>query len=396
MQPIRAGIVGAGFAANYHVECLERVHGVHVEIAGVTSLRKESREAFAAQRGLKAFDSVEDMLDSIDLLDICSPPYAHQPQALAALRAGKHVLIEKPLTGCFGPADDAAQASFYGNQAPKQPMLDAVMQSMGELRDAADKAGVVCGYAENFVYAPSVQKERDVLEKTGAQILRMLGEESHNGSASPVYGIWKFAGGGSLVGKGCHPYGAILYLKRVEGLTRTGQPLRPATVSARIHEITRLPNYDDKGFIRTDYRDIEDYGFMHITFDDGTVADVLTCEMVLGGIYDYLEVFANNHRVRCRLNPNDLMDLYTPDQPAFQDVYTVEKISTKIGWSPCAPDENFTMGYYWEMQDFLECAANGVTPQCDLGLGIDCMSTVYAAYVSAEKKGAEVEIPRIA
>ena len=102
------------------------------------------------------------------------------------------------------------------------------------------------GYAENFVYAPSVQKEREIIEKTGAQILRMTGEESHNGSASPVYGIWRFAGGGSLIGKGCHPLGGMLYLKRVEGLARDGKPIRPGAVSrARTHQITRLPGYRD-------------------------------------------------------------------------------------------------------------------------------------------------------
>lgn len=392
---MRVGIVGAGFAANYHVECLERVHGVHVDLTGVTSLRKQSRESFAARRGLKAFDSVDDMLDAIDVLDICAPPYVHRELVLKAAHAGKHVIVEKPLDGYFGPVDEAEQENFYGNRAPKEPMLAAVLEQFQEMAEAVKRAGIMCGYAENFVYAPSVQKEREVLEKTGAQILRMIGEESHNGSASPVYGIWRFAGGGSLVGKGCHPFGAILYLKRVEGQVRSGKPIRPATVSARTHELTRLPNYEDKGFLRTDYRDIEDYGLMHITFDDGTIADVITCEMVLGGIYDYLEVFANNHRVRCRLNPNNLMDLYTPDGPAFEDVYTVEKISTKTGWSPCAPDENFTMGYYWEMQDFLECAATGRTPQCDLSLGIDCMTTIYAAYVSAERNGAEIEVPKV-
>ena len=46
-------------------------------------------------------------------------------------------------------------------------------------------------YAENWVYAPAVQKEREIVVKTGAQILRMIGEESHSGSHSPSYGIWR-------------------------------------------------------------------------------------------------------------------------------------------------------------------------------------------------------------
>jgi hypothetical protein len=99
----------------------------------------------------------------------------------------------------------------------------------------------------------------------------------------------------------------MLYLKRIEGLARNGKPIRPKSVTSRTHQITRLKNYQDKGLIRTDYHDIEDYGFMHVTFDDGTIADVMTSELVLGGIYDFVEVFANNHRTRCQISPVGLM-----------------------------------------------------------------------------------------
>jgi predicted dehydrogenase len=220
-----------------------------------------------------------------------------------------------------------------------------------------------------------------------------MGEESHNGSWSPVYGIWRYSGGGSLIGKGCHPLSAMLYLKRVEGLTGRGSPIRPVRVSARTHELTRLPNYENKGFLRTDYHDVEDYGFMHVTFEDGTVADVITSEVVLGGIYDYVEVFANNHRTRCKLNPTGLLDTFNPKADQYADIYTIEKISTKEGWSQAAPDEYFTMGYQGEFQDFVTCAANGQAPQSGLQLALDTTATIYAAYVSDECRGQEVEIP---
>ena len=391
-EKLRIGLIGTGFAGDFHVRTLRRVYGTEVEIAGVTSLRAASREAFGAKWGIPVFDSPAAMLDRIDVLDVCSPPYAHEEQIVAAAEAGKHIICEKPLTGAFGPPGAAA---FYGDRAPKEPMLREVIERLKRIKRAVEERGVVFGYAENFVYAPGIQKEREVIEKTKCQILRMTGEESHNGSASPVYGIWSKAGGGSLIGKGCHPLGGIFYLKRVEGLAREGRPIRPATVSARVHELTRLPNYDDLQLIRTDYRDIEDYGFMHITFEDGTVADVLTSEVVLGGIYDYVEVFANNHRSRSRLSPAGLMDLYNPRGEAFKDIYLTEKVSTQEGWSFAAPDEFFTMGYQGEIQDFVTAAAGGAAPQSDLELALDTTAAIYAAYVSAEKRGAEIEVERL-
>lgn len=392
MQTVRVGIVGAGMAGAFHVECLRRVYGVQVEIAGVTSLRAESRQAFGAKHGVPVYNSLEAMLDHVDVVDICSPPAAHAGGMLLAAQEGKHLICEKPLTGYFGPEGDE---SFRGNVYPKAEMLESVLATLEEIARVVGRTGKTFGYAENFVYGPAIQKERQVVEHSKAMILRMLGEESHNGSHAPYYGIWRFGGGGSFIGKGCHPLGAILYLKRVEGLARFGRPIRPASVSARTHELTRLPSYEDRGFIRTNYLDIEDSGWMHVVFEDGTFGDVVTGEVVLGGIYDYVEVFANNHRTRCRLSPTDLTDLYNPKGEQLQGLYLMEKISTQEGWVNAAPDENFTMGYQAEIQDFIACAADGTQPQSDLGLAIDCTAAIYAAYLSAERKGAEVEIPRV-
>jgi predicted dehydrogenase len=380
-------------AGRFHVECLRRAYGVRVELAGVTSRRKESRAAFGKSHSIPVFEDAAAMLDKIDILDICSPPYAHEEAILAAASAGKAIICEKPLTGYFGPPN--AGEKYRGDKDSKQKMLDDTIARLQGIAKAVRKSKSVFGYAENFVYAPSVQKEREIIEKTDAQVLRMTGEESHNGSASPVYGIWRFGGGGSLIGKGCHPLGGMLYLKRREGIARNGKPIRPRSVSARTHQLTRLPSYQDRSLLRTDYHDIEDYGFMHVTFEDGTVADVLTSEVVLGGIYDYIEVFANNHRTRCRISPTGLVDAYNPRGEQFKDVYLIEKASTKEGWSPAAPDENFTMGYQGEMQDFVTCAAQRAQPQSDLDLALDTTATIYAAYVSDEKRGAEIEIPQL-
>ena len=389
---VRVGIVGAGFAARFHVECLCRVYGVGVELAGVTSLRAESRERFGREHGLRVYESVRAMAGDVDVLDVCSPAYAHEEGILAAVAAGKGVMCEKPLSGFFGAPGDAG---FRGDLAPKAEMLEAVVERLRRIAAAVRQAGGFFGYGENFVYAPSIQKECEIIRKTGAQVLRVLGEESHNGSGSPVYGIWRFAGGGSLVGKGCHPLGGLLYLKQVEGLARNGQPIRPVAVTARTHQITRLPAYRNAGFIRTDYHDIEDYGWIHVVFEDGMVGDVISSEIVLGGVYNYVEVFANNHRTRCHLSPAGLMDTYNPRGEQYKDIYLVEKVSTKEGWCPAAPDENFTIGYQAEMQDFVACAAAGGQPQSGLELALDTTAALYAAYLSDERKGAEVAVPRI-
>ena len=249
-------------------------------------------------------------------------------------------------------------------------------------------------YAENWVYAPAVQKEREIVVKSGAQILWMIGEESHSGSHSPSYGIWAQAGGGSLVGKGCHPLTAALYLKQEEGRASGGGPIRPVAVSARTHELTRAPRYRDEGLLRTDYLDVEDYSHMHVVFEDGMVADIFAAEVALGGIASWLDVRANNHRTRCSLNPIDALATFNPREELLQDVYVAEKIGTKQGWTSPAPDEDWMNGYPQQFQDFVEAAHEDREPLCGALLARDTVAVMYSAYVSAERKGAEVRVPR--
>ena len=176
---------------------------------------------------------------------------------------------------------------------------------------------------------------------------------------------------------------AALYLK---------SPVRPATVSCRTHRLTKLASFLDQGHIRTGYDDIEDYAAIHVTFEDGTVADIFASEVVLGGVANWIEVYATNHRTRCNLNPVDALTTYNAREEYFNDVYVVEKTGTKQGWSHPAPDEDWQHGYPQEMQDFMECAASGRAPLCGSQLGLDTTAVLYAGYVSAERHGAEVRL----
>src|ERR687887_2627481 len=107
---VRVGLVGAGFVARIHAEAYRRVYGVAVELRGVAAAHRERAAAFAEEFGVaRVYDDAEALLadGEIDLVDVCVPPYLHAPIAIAAARAGKHVIVEKPLTGYFGPGPGA-------------------------------------------------------------------------------------------------------------------------------------------------------------------------------------------------------------------------------------------------------------------------------------------------
>lgn len=89
----------------------------------------------------------------------------------------------------------------------------------------------------------------------------------------------------------------------------------------------------------------------------------------------------------------NLLDTFNPEAAQLKDVYVVEKLGTKEGWSHPAPDEEWQQGFYAEIQDFVECCATGRRPQSGALVAHDTVATLYAGYVSAERKGAEVRVP---
>lgn len=385
---LKAGIIGSGFAARFHYDALKRVFSTNVEVSGVYSTNPEHCQEFASTRGIQAFNSVDALIDACDVLHVCTPPVTHEPLVIAILQKNKHAIVEKPFTGYFGDGTE----SFNGDTFSRQEGLDHTLGSLQRMLDAERSSQGRIMYAENWVYAPAIQKEREVLEKTGAQILWIHGEQSHSGSHSLTYGHWKHSGGGSMIGKGSHPIAAAIYLKHVEGRTRHGAAIRPKSITARTHAITRMSNYDDKGHLQTHYKDTEDLAMVHIVFEDNTVANLFASELVLGGVKNQLEINANNHRTVCNIAPNNAMQSYTPDERYLKDVYVVEKTETKQGWSNISPDEGWFNGYQHEMDAFYRTAAFGAPIESNSSLAADVIATIYAGYVSAAQNGAEVAV----
>ena len=375
---IGVGVVGAGFVARLHAEAYQHVRGVDVELVSVTAARRERADVFAREFSVgRAVADFRAILDdrAVELVDLCVPSHLHASMAIEAARAGKHVIVEKPLTGFFG---DAA--------TPRAEMLRQALAGADAVLAACAKAGVRLCYAENWVYAPPIQKARRLLTAAGGPILRLVGEESHGGTHAPVNKRWETGGGGSLIGKACHPLGAALYLKVDEGRRLRGRPIRPVSVSAETANLADTATFRAASprFLNTvDGANVEDWGSMLIGFDDGTVAQISAADTVLGGIRNQMIAYGAKAVVICNINPNDTVRAYAPDASVFGDEYLVEKLETKAGWSTPQPDEDWTSGYPQEIQDFVEAVVDKREPLSGGPLARDVTAVIYGAYLSA-------------
>lgn len=149
-KTVRTGIIGAGFAATFHFECLKKVHGTNVEVEGVFATNTEQAASFAEKRGISAYKSLEKLLENVDVIHVCTPPVAHEPITIAALERDKFAIVEKPLTGYFGDGSD----DFNGDTFPKTDALDHSLASIERILEAEKKSKAMILYAENWIYAP--------------------------------------------------------------------------------------------------------------------------------------------------------------------------------------------------------------------------------------------------
>ena len=106
---LRIGVLGAGHLGRIHVQQALEVPGL--DVVGVFDTHPEKREAVAAEFGVRAFSNLEELIAASDLVDVVTPTLAHHSCAKAALLAGKHVFIEKPVTNTLEEARELAALS---------------------------------------------------------------------------------------------------------------------------------------------------------------------------------------------------------------------------------------------------------------------------------------------
>ncbi len=102
---IRLGVIGCGGFGLFALQHFTQVPGV--TLVGMAGTHRPAALAAAARFGVENVEEVEDLFrrDDVDAVYIATPPFLHFPQAMAALEAGKHVLVEKPLALTVAQAD---------------------------------------------------------------------------------------------------------------------------------------------------------------------------------------------------------------------------------------------------------------------------------------------------
>ncbi|HEY6273187.1 MAG TPA: Gfo/Idh/MocA family oxidoreductase [Terriglobales bacterium] len=100
MTSLGVGVLGTGWVSGEYIQAFER--NAHTEVRAILSRDSERAAAKAREHHLvacTAYDRLEDLLNNptVQIVAICTPHHLHVPQGVAAARAGKHLVLEKPV-----------------------------------------------------------------------------------------------------------------------------------------------------------------------------------------------------------------------------------------------------------------------------------------------------------
>ncbi|MGJ8453815.1 Gfo/Idh/MocA family protein [Pseudothermotoga sp. U03pept] len=385
MQKIRVGMVGVGFIAKIHMAAFAET-SQFIEVVGVCASKRENAENFASQYKVPlVFENFEQLCASeeIDVVDICAPTALHDAVIFSACENKKHVICEKPLIGYYG--EDEPGIEHVGFEVSKTKMYQEISRKMTLIEQKITQAGVKFMYAENWVYAPSVEKMKRLLRVSDGVVFELRAECSHSGSQASYSRKWRTSGGGSLMRLGSHPIAAVLHMKYFEGLVRSGRPIKPVAVVGEIGYLTKMESLKDRPcYVARGWEDVEDWSMAIIDFDDGSKATVFSTDLSLGGVKNKITAYMSNGVITANMTPNDSVVAFAPNETVWKDEYICEKLETKAGYSFPSADEFWARGYPQEMKDFALSVLENREPASGFDLAKQTVQVIYAAYLSAE------------
>jgi len=106
---VRVGVIGVGYLGQHHARIYSEIEGA--ELIAVVDIDQKKADTFAAKYGCEAYYDFRDVLNKVDVLSVVTPTTTHHDIARGCLKAGKDILIEKPITVNIKEADELIRES---------------------------------------------------------------------------------------------------------------------------------------------------------------------------------------------------------------------------------------------------------------------------------------------
>ncbi len=353
MGKIKVGIIGAGNISNFHMAGYKELD--NVEVIAACDINEERVKAYAEKHGIKhVFTDYNEMLKmkEIDAVSVCTWNNGHAPASIAALKAGKNVLCEKPLAMNVAEAEE----------------MERVAKEAGKL--------LMVGFVRRFGQNTNILNDFIKNDHLGDIYYAKTSCVRRCGNPGGWFSDNKRSGGGPLIDLGVHVIDLSRFLMgKPKAVSVSGATFNNIGFRGNIKALDRYMPADPD-----EYCDVEDLAVAMIKFDNGAVLSVETSfsmnikEEVLS-----LELFGT--KAGAILEPK--LELYSEQEGYLVDItpnYSKDE----------APFRN---NFKNEVKHFVDCIANGTECLNPAEDGVEIMRILEAIYESA-KTGKEVIIKR--
>jgi predicted dehydrogenase len=391
--PLGVGIVGSGFIGNFHVQSWTGVRGA--DIVAIQSRNQETASALADRcREL----GVGDPTTTDDVRELVRDPRVDA----IWMTAPNHVRVEMVEAVCEEVA--AGRAELVG-MALEKPLARTLREAR-RVVDALEGAGIIGGYLENQVFAPSLTRSKEIVYARGAKLAGApylaRSAEEHSGPHRGWFWDGRHQGGGVLSDMMCHSIEAGRFLLTPPDADETF--LTPKSVSAGIASLkwTR-PRYADELAERypgeVDYRNhpAEDYARATVTFENGdgdtVIAEATTSWSFVGaGLRLSFELLGPEYSMAVNTLDTPSRIFLSRNLQGDEGEDLVEKQNAEQGLMPLLEDEALTYGYTDENRHMVASFRDRVTPREHVRDGLLVSELMMASYLSAEL-GETVHLP---
>lgn len=348
MNKVKVGIIGTGNISKSHIAGYKALE--NVEIFAVCDINEERAKECAAINNVKhVFTDYNEMLklSEIDAVSVCTWNNAHAPATIAALKAGKHVLCEKPMAMNRKDAEEMAK----------------VAQETGKI--------LMVGFVRRFGNDTKILKEfidngmLGDIYYTKATYLR------RSGFPGGWFGDSKRSGGGPLIDLGVHVIDLVRYLM--------GGPKAVSVLGVTFNKLGARENIKlSKGYSSADTGDtfdVEDMAVAVIKFDNGAVLNIETSfSLNIKKDTGSIELFGT--KSGAKLDPG--LEFYSELNDYLVNITPA-----------CDTALSFNGLFENEIAHFVDCVANGIPCISPAEAGVELMRIIDGAYESA-RTGREV------
>ncbi|MCR5732589.1 MAG: Gfo/Idh/MocA family oxidoreductase [Sphaerochaetaceae bacterium] len=337
MKSIGFGIVGAGVIAKVHARSLKQIDGSHLE--AVFNPHPGKAKAFAQEYGCKGFEDMASFLDAVDAVIIATPSGDHLEGALAAIEAGKPVLVEKPLEVTIERADRIIRAA-----EEKGVLLAGVFHSRFFELSSVIKKAIDSGRLGKIVLADAYIKWYRSQEYYDSALWR---------------GTWDKDGGGILMNQGIHAVDLLQYfmgpVKSIGGVVRT---------------------------INHERIEVEDTATATLEFENGALGVIEGTTGCYPGYKKRIEIYGSEGSIVMEENYLKAWDMKNPTQ---ED----ERIKEKYLDKPNADED----GHLNELAVFADNIREGTRPMIDGREARKAIELIEAIYKSSKEEGRRINLP---